>query len=93
MSDVADPGMTTLERLVYMANQIARNFEAIGHDAALAGYFLLKLVVSPVVFQGYRTGQKGQVIAAEGTAVLARLPGIELGGEHDDSHRQTGTGN
>ena len=36
MSDVADHGMTTLERLVYMANQIARNFEAIGHDAAAA---------------------------------------------------------
>jgi formate dehydrogenase subunit delta len=26
--------MTNLERLVYMANQIARNFEAIGADAA-----------------------------------------------------------
>jgi formate dehydrogenase subunit delta len=26
--------MSNLERLVYMANQIARNFEAIGHDAA-----------------------------------------------------------
>jgi formate dehydrogenase subunit delta len=28
--------MSNLERLVYMANQIARNFEAIGHDAAAA---------------------------------------------------------
>jgi formate dehydrogenase subunit delta len=28
--------MTNLERLVYMANQIARNFEAIGADAAAA---------------------------------------------------------
>jgi len=26
--------MSNLERLVYMANQIARNFEAIGHEAA-----------------------------------------------------------
>ena len=26
--------MSNLERLVYMANQIARNFEALGHDAA-----------------------------------------------------------
>lgn len=26
--------MSNAERLVYMANQIARNFEAIGHDAA-----------------------------------------------------------
>ena len=34
--DVPDHGMTTMERLVYMANQIARNFEAIGHDAAAA---------------------------------------------------------
>jgi len=28
--------MSNQERLVYMANQIARNFEAIGHDAAAA---------------------------------------------------------
>jgi formate dehydrogenase subunit delta len=28
--------MSNLERLVYMTNQIARNFEAIGHDAAAA---------------------------------------------------------
>ncbi|MDB5682685.1 MAG: hypothetical protein JWM38_2346 [Sphingomonas bacterium] len=28
--------MSNLERLVYMANQIARNFEAIGHDKAAA---------------------------------------------------------
>jgi len=27
--------MSNLERLVYMANQIARNFEAHGHDAAV----------------------------------------------------------
>ena len=27
--------MTTLERLVYMANQIARNFEAQGHETAV----------------------------------------------------------
>ena len=26
--------MSNLERLAYMANQIARNFEAIGHEAA-----------------------------------------------------------
>jgi formate dehydrogenase subunit delta len=26
--------MSNLERLVYMANQIARNFEALGHEAA-----------------------------------------------------------
>jgi len=26
--------MSNLERLVYMANQIARNFETLGHDAA-----------------------------------------------------------
>ena len=26
--------MNTQDRLVYLANQIARNFEAIGHDAA-----------------------------------------------------------
>lgn len=26
--------MSNLERLAYMANQIARNFEALGHDAA-----------------------------------------------------------
>lgn len=26
--------MSNLERLVYMANQIARNFEAIGHETA-----------------------------------------------------------
>jgi formate dehydrogenase subunit delta len=26
--------MSNLEKLVYMANQIARNFEAIGHEAA-----------------------------------------------------------
>lgn len=26
--------MSNLERLVYMANQIARNFQALGHDAA-----------------------------------------------------------
>lgn len=28
--------MSNLERLVYMANQIARNFEAQGHDCAVA---------------------------------------------------------
>ena len=28
--------MSNQERLVYMANQIARNFQAIGHDAAAA---------------------------------------------------------
>lgn len=28
--------MSNLERLVYMANQIARNFDALGHDAAAA---------------------------------------------------------
>lgn len=28
--------MSNLERLVYMANQIARNFEALGSDAAAA---------------------------------------------------------
>jgi formate dehydrogenase subunit delta len=28
--------MSTAERLVYMANQIARNFEALGHDHAVA---------------------------------------------------------
>ena len=28
--------MSNLERLVYMANQIARNFEAQGHDHAVA---------------------------------------------------------
>jgi formate dehydrogenase subunit delta len=27
--------MSNLERLVYMANQIARNFEALGHDQAI----------------------------------------------------------
>jgi len=27
--------MSSLERLAYMANQIARNFEAQGHDAAV----------------------------------------------------------
>lgn len=32
--DEADHGMTTLERLVYMANQIARNFAVHGHDTA-----------------------------------------------------------
>ena len=26
--------MSNLERLVYMANQIARNFDTLGHDAA-----------------------------------------------------------
>jgi formate dehydrogenase subunit delta len=29
-------GMTTDDKLVYMANQIARNFEALGHDHAVA---------------------------------------------------------
>ena len=29
-------GMTSDEKLVYMANQIARNFEALGHDHAVA---------------------------------------------------------
>lgn len=28
--------MSNLERLIYMANQIARNFEALGHDHAVA---------------------------------------------------------
>lgn len=29
-------GMTTDDKLVYMANQIARNFQALGHDHAVA---------------------------------------------------------
>jgi formate dehydrogenase subunit delta len=29
--------MTTLDRLIYMANQIARNLEALGEDAAVRG--------------------------------------------------------
>lgn len=29
-------GMTSDEKLVYMVNQIARNFEALGHDNAVA---------------------------------------------------------
>ena len=28
--------MSNLERLIYMANQIARNFEALGHEHAVA---------------------------------------------------------
>lgn len=33
---MTDGMMSNLERLVYMANQIARNFEALGSDAAAA---------------------------------------------------------
>jgi formate dehydrogenase subunit delta len=33
---MSDGMMSNLERLVYMANQIARNFEAIGADVATA---------------------------------------------------------
>jgi len=37
VSDDAHNGMmSNADRLVYMANQIARNFQAIGHDAAVA---------------------------------------------------------
>lgn len=80
MSDVSDHGMTTLERLAYMANQIARNFQAIGHDDAVAATAdHIAMYWDPRMKQrifAFRT-EGGEGLSAIADAAIARL--MELG--------------
>ncbi|MCW2338356.1 formate dehydrogenase subunit delta [Sphingobium sp. B2D3A] len=61
------------ERLIYMANQIARNFEALGHDeAALATADHIKMYWDPRMLAGIRAVDPADMspLAARAIAML-----------------------
>ena len=55
---------------------------------ALALHLLGKPVLGPVVINGCRSGDKGQVVAAEGSVVFARAPLVQFGLEQYDGQGQ-----
>lgn len=68
--------MSPDDKLIYMADQIARNFEAIGHDHAVAAtqdhmlkYWDPRMKARVIALAGERPGALGRVAAA----AVARL--------------------